>query len=115
MDATEIGLLTELFWGLPMRSYIRTRAWSSDDLDDAAERLRSRGLIDGDGFTDAGRSAREAIEVATDLACRPAVEALGDDFDELVAILSAWSVAIRDAAGYLPSGPHDLAPRSAST
>src|SRR5689334_4718453 len=27
-DATEIGLLTELYWGLPLRSYSRTRAWS---------------------------------------------------------------------------------------
>ena len=29
-DATEIGLLTELYWGLPMRSYSRTRAWTND-------------------------------------------------------------------------------------
>ena len=31
LDATEIGLLTELYWGLPLRSYSRTRAsnWSS--------------------------------------------------------------------------------------
>ncbi len=40
LDATEIGLLTELFIGLPMRSYIRTRAWSDDDLDAAVERLQ---------------------------------------------------------------------------
>ena len=29
-DATEIGLLTELYWGLPMRSYSRTRAWTDE-------------------------------------------------------------------------------------
>ena len=33
LDATEVGLLTELYWGLPMRTYIRTRAWSDDQLD----------------------------------------------------------------------------------
>ncbi len=32
LDATEVGLLTELYWGLPMRSYIRTRAWTDEQL-----------------------------------------------------------------------------------
>jgi hypothetical protein len=109
VDATEIGLLTELYWGLPMRSYIRTRAWSSDDLDAAEERLAGRGLVADGALTDAGRSAREAIEVATDAQCRPFVEALGDDLDELVAILRAWSLAIVEAGGYPGAGPHDLA------
>ena len=27
-DAVEIGLITELFWGLPMKTYVRSRAWS---------------------------------------------------------------------------------------
>ena len=31
LDAIEIGLLTELFWGLPLRTYTRTRAWSAED------------------------------------------------------------------------------------
>ena len=39
LDATEVGLLTELYWGLPMRSYIRTRAWSDAQLDEAEGRL----------------------------------------------------------------------------
>jgi hypothetical protein len=108
-DATEIGLLTELYWGLPMGSYIRSRAWSEDELDEAKQRLRGRGLLDGDAFSDAGRTAREEVERATDHQCRPIVEALGDDFDELVAILRPWGAAVRDAGGYLPSGPHELA------
>ena len=53
-DATEIGLLTELYWGLPMRTYVRSRAWSNDDLDAAEARLRDRGLLDGDGLSDRG-------------------------------------------------------------
>jgi hypothetical protein len=109
LDATEIGLLTELYWGLPMRSYVRTRAWSNDDLDAAEERLRVRGLLDGDALSDEGLAVREAIERRTDAQCRGAIEALGDDFDELIAILEPWGAAIRDAAGYLPSGPHELA------
>ena len=37
------------------------------------------------------------------------VEALGDDWEELVAILGAWSAAVQAAGGYPASGPHDLA------
>jgi hypothetical protein len=108
-DATEIGLLTELYWGLPMGTYIRTRSWSDDDMDAAKDRLRSRGLLDGDEFTDDGRAEREAVEVATDLQCRPGVEALGDDLNGLVGTLGGWGAAIREAGGYLPGGPHELA------
>jgi hypothetical protein len=108
-DATEIGLLTELYWGLPLRTYIRTRAWSDADLDAAEARLVDRGLMAGGAFTATGRAEREAVERATDRQCRPVVEALGDDLDELVAILSGWGRAIRDGRGYPASGPHDLA------
>jgi hypothetical protein len=109
IDATEIGLLTELYWGLPMRSYIRTRAWSSDDLDAAEDRLAARGWVADGALTPAGRDAREAVEVATDAQCRPFVEALGDDLDDLVGILRSWGRAIVEAGGYPGAGPHDLA------
>lgn len=110
IDATEIGLLSELYWGLPMGTYIRTRAWSDDELDAAKDRLRARDLLDGDEFSDAGRAFREDIELATDAQCRPALDALGDDLDELLGILLPWGAAIRDAGGYLPGGPHELVP-----
>ena len=110
-DATEIGLLTELYWGLQMRTYARTRAWSEAEFDAATDRLRSRGLINGDGFTAAGRDAREAIEVATDEQMRPALDALGDDAEELCSILEPWGAAVRAGGGYLANGPHDLGGR----
>ena len=108
-DATEIGLLSELYWGLPMRSYSRTRAWSDDEFGAAEARLRSRGLLEGEGFSEAGRTAREAVEVATDEQCRPIVDALGADLDELVGILGGWGATVRAGSGYPASGPHDLA------
>ncbi len=108
-DATEIGLLTELWWGLPMRSYVRTRAWSADDLDAAESRLVERGLVADGALTATGRAAREEVERTTDRQCRPMVEALGDDLDELVGLLRSWGGAVRDAGGYPGSGPHDLA------
>jgi hypothetical protein len=108
-DAAEIGLATERYWGLPPRSYVRTRAWSDADLDAAEARLRGRGLLDDDGLTETGRAAREEVERATDRQCRPLVAALGDDLDALVGVLTPWAAAIRAAGGYLPTGPHDLA------
>jgi hypothetical protein len=108
-DATEIGLLTELYWGLPMRSYVRTRAWTADQLDAAEARLVERGLVDDGALTEVGRTAREAVEVATDQACQPIVSNLGDDLDELVGLLGTWSAAVQAAGGYPASGPHDLA------
>ncbi|MET0326390.1 MAG: hypothetical protein ABW219_14290, partial [Ilumatobacteraceae bacterium] len=108
-DATEIGLLTELYWGLPMRTYSRTRAWTEEQFDAALERLQSRGLVADGAFTEAGRAAREAVEVHTDDQMRLAIEALGDDADELFSRLAPWGDAVRAAKGYPAAGPHDLA------
>lgn len=108
-DATEICLLTDLYWGLPMRSYSRTRAWTDAEFDAAAERLRSRGLLDGDGFTEAGRAARESVEVATDAQMARPMAALGDDADELFDLLRPWGASLRSAGAYLSSGADDLA------
>jgi hypothetical protein len=105
--AVEIGLLTELFWGMPMRSYIRTRAWSEEQLDAAEAALEGRGCVTDGAFTEAGRAARENVERATDAQMRPAVDALGDDIDELVAIMQPWGEAVKDAGGYL-RGPSQL-------
>ena len=108
-DATEIGLMSELYWGLPMRSYSRTRAWTDAQFDAAHERLKSRGMVDEVGFTSAGRAAREAVEEHTDVQMAGMVAALGDHMSELVDILTPWGQAVRDGHGYPASGPHDLA------
>ena len=108
-DGCEISLLTELYWGLPLRSYSRSRGWSSDSFAAAEARLEQRGLVTDGALTDAGRAERESIEVATDHAGRAPIDALGDDVDELVQILARWGAAVRDAHGYPASGPHELA------
>jgi hypothetical protein len=109
LHAVEIGLLTELYWGLPLKTYIRTRAWSDDELDDGIERLETRGLLAGGALTEEGSRKREAVELATDLQCSPIIEALGDEFDELTSLLAPIGEAIRKASGYPSSGPHELA------
>lgn len=109
VDATEIGLLTELYWGLPLKSYSRTRGWNEDDYAAALERLESRGLVRDGAFTDAGRELRESIESRTDDQMRDAITAMSNDFDRVIAQLSTWSAAVRAMKGYPESGPHELA------
>lgn len=110
ITATEIGVLSELYWGLSIKSYSRTRGWSDDDYAEAIDSLSSRSLISGDGqLTTAGRELREEIEIATDEQMMPVLRALGDDVHTLIAILDPWGIAIRNAKGYPMSGPHDLA------
>ncbi|MDZ7675781.1 MAG: hypothetical protein U5K30_12040 [Acidimicrobiales bacterium] len=113
VDACEIGILTELYWGLPARSYSRTRGWNEDDYAAAEARLESRGLLADQVLTDEGRSTRESIEVETDEACRPVLDALGDDIDELVEILRGWSSAIQEGQGYPAAGPVEMAEAAA--
>lgn len=107
-DAVEIGLMSELYWGLAMGSYIRTRAWSDQQLEEAKERLRARGVVEGDGFSATGHATRDEIERSTDLQMRPAIDALGDDLDQLCSILSGYGAVIKEAGGYLGGGPNDL-------
>lgn len=113
LDATQIGLLTELYWGLPLRSYTRTRGWSAEQFDAAESVLRERGAIDHAGaFTDRGRALRESIEASTDRQMIPVLERLGDQVHELIELLTPWGVEMRAAGAYLSSGPHDLAAAS---
>ena len=112
LDAVEIGLLTELWWGLPMHTYVRTRAWTNEDVAAAKQRLVERGLLAGEGFSDAGRALRGAIESNTDQQMIPALRAIGDDLDTTVGTLSDWSKTVRAGHGYLASGPMDLASRA---
>jgi hypothetical protein len=109
VDATEIGLMTECYMGIPMRTYVRTRGWSDAALDAAEERLVARGWLDGGALSEQGRAAREAIELATDRQLRPAIDALGDDVDVVFRALEPWGAAVREAGGYI-GGPADLWP-----
>ena len=101
VDATEITVLTELWWGIEPGSYVWTRGWDGDDVAAARARLAERGLLDGEGaLTGAGRHLREQIENATDRAERVIVERLGDRADDLFTRLAPWSRALVGDGGY---------------
>lgn len=103
LDATEIGLLTEPYWGMPTRTYVRTRAWSDAQLDAAEARLEAAGHLADGTLTDSGRAFREELELATDAQLAPAILAIGGDLPELAALLQPWGEAVMAAGGYPPS------------
>lgn len=98
LDAAELCVLTDR-WRGPLISSV-TGSWPADELAAALDRLRDRGLVDGDEISDFGRAAREAIEDATDLQETEVVAALGDDADELLDRLAPWSSAVVEWAGH---------------
>ncbi len=98
-DAVEIGLLTELFWGLQLSTYIRTRGWAQDDITAAVERLESKGYISDGAFTEDGRAYRRSIESATDAMEDVVVTGIGDP-DELFALLEPLQKAVLEGGGY---------------
>ena len=107
--ACEIGIVSELYWGLPMKSYSKTRGWSDDDYGRAIERLERDELIHDGTLTTKGRTMREEVEKTTDQQCQPILDSLGSQISELIEILRPWGTAIRSAQGYPAAGPHDLA------
>jgi hypothetical protein len=100
LDACEIGLLTDPWRGQPLRSWVRSRGWTEDELDAACDRLRGRGFLDGDEMTDAGRELRETIESTTDVQESRMVTALGDDADRFFTLLDGWCDTVVAAKGY---------------
>jgi len=100
LTGCEAGIINDLHQGLRLGSYVRTRGWSRQEVATAVAALRQRGWLDGDHCSPAGRAAREAMETRTDTQQRPILAAIGEDFDELVALLTPWRNAIIAGHGY---------------
>jgi hypothetical protein len=100
LDACEIGVLTDPWRGQPLKSWVRSRGWSEDELDAAVDRLRGRGYLDNDAITPAGWALREEIESATDHMEGRVVAALGDDAERLFAALDPWCEQVVAQGGY---------------
>lgn len=98
-DPIEIGLLTELYWGLSLGTYIRTRGWSSEEVSAGIARLEDKGYIRDNAFTDSGRAYRRQIESTTDILERDVVEML-DDADALFGLLEPLQKSVLEGRGY---------------
>jgi hypothetical protein len=98
---------------VPVRFLRRTRGWSGEQWADATDRLRGRGLVEGDEptLTDSGRAQRAWIEAATDRLATPAYAVLGADgcarLAELTRPLSRTVVAagLLDVDNAVPPAP----------
>ena len=107
LDPIKMNVLTELFVGMPLGSYSASRAWSAEQIADAADDLRTAGLIhaaDQDhALTDVGLDYRREIEARTDALDQPLIDAIGD-LDAIIDPLRTWSTScIR--AGLFPPDP----------
>ena len=102
LSGLEANLLTELWVGYEPQAYAATRAWSPEAMAAAQQRLRERGLLEGDRLSEAGRTLRGQVEGATDLAMAPVVAALGDRLDGVVERCSAWGAALVERGWFPP-------------
>jgi len=107
VDAVEVTVLQELWWRIPIGSYVRTRGWSQEEVDAAVERVHERGFVKDGEFTPEGEQLRASIEDATDRGESRIVDALGDDADRLFELLEPWGDAVLAAGGY-PRDPRTM-------
>lgn len=103
VDGVGANLLNELWHGFDQFSFTATRFWTQAQMDAGLERLRHRGLVDGEELTDDGRSLREALEAFTDAAEEVVTDRL-DDVDRHVERLGRWSRQIIDRGWYPDEG-----------
>jgi hypothetical protein len=76
----------------------QSRAWPEADWNAAKERLRARGLFDGDRLSDAGHALRDLIEEQTDQAAlAPWTTLSEEDATRLRALVRPWSRAISES------------------
>ena len=102
LSGLEANVLTELWVGYEPLAYTGTRAWSPDAMAAAQDRLRARGLLDGDQLSEAGRELRTSVERATDLAMAPVVEALGDQLEPVAARCDTWGARLVEQGWFPP-------------
>ncbi|MFC8829160.1 hypothetical protein ACFT9I_27865 [Streptomyces sp. NPDC057137] len=89
--------------GMSPRWLLRTRGWHRTDLDDAAGRLRERGLLDDAGeLTEAGTALRAGLEEHTDRLDTAPYEHLGADGVERLTELGRGFLLAAAGAGAFP-------------
>ncbi|MEU4557863.1 hypothetical protein AB0F72_05720 [Actinoplanes sp. NPDC023936] len=88
-----------------------SRGWSRDEWAAAADVLRSRGLLEGDGLTEKGQQLRATIEERTDRLAEPAYRVLGEENCLRLAELTRAMSRTLVKAGFLD--PRQLASRRA--
>lgn len=101
-DSVQMNILTELWLGYPLGEYSATRAWSPERTADALSGLEMAGFVAGTELTSMGRARRQLVEDSTDDLEEGIIEAIGDDFEQVVELLEVWSAACVAARTFPP-------------
>ena len=104
LGPVERNVLTELWLGMPLGSYTRTRGWDGRALAAAVDRLVKRHLIDGAALTEGGRALRDAVEAETDAGEEEVVRALGAQLEPVITALDRWSTLCIQAGTFTSDG-----------
>jgi hypothetical protein len=107
VDPVEITLMTELWWGIGLGTYVRTRGFDDDAIAGGIASLEARGLVADGEFTPEGEELRAFIEHETDVAESEVVRRLGGGAADLFAMLEHWKDAVV-ADGAYPVDPATL-------
>ncbi|MBL1090877.1 MULTISPECIES: SCO6745 family protein [Streptomyces] len=88
--------------GMSPRGVLATRGWSEEDWQAAQERLRTRGLLDGEGqLTEAGVRLRKDLEETTDRLDRAPYEHLGAaGVARLTELATGFTTAVMNAGAF---------------
>jgi hypothetical protein len=108
LNAVEANVLTERWLGYGIGEYSASRGFGPEALGAAVATLEARGWMASGDLTDAGRSARNAIEAATDASQASLVDACGAGLDDIVAgaeVIAARLIAARS----VPTDPRKRA------
>ncbi|MEU1148033.1 hypothetical protein ACFYO9_08515 [Streptomyces sp. NPDC005863] len=90
--------------GMTPKWVFATRGWNQEEWDAAVERLRGRGLLDGEGeLTEAGVALRRDIEEETDRLDRAPYEHLGAEGVERLTELGTLFIGTALQAGAFPA------------
>ena len=103
LGPVEMNILTELYVGMPLGSFVATRGWSQEIIDSTIQQLQKKELIAGGTLTSRGLQLREEIEKQTDAMEQPLIDAIGNDLDALLTQLNAWSELCIKAGGFPPN------------
>jgi len=102
LGPVEMNVLTELWVGMPLRSYTATRGWPPDAMDAAVRGLHRRAWLEDDALTPAGRDARAEVEARTEAQEQSIVDALGGRLEDVCGRLDDWGSRCM-AAGAFPA------------
>jgi hypothetical protein len=98
LNGAEASVTHAVSGAVPEEVLRTTRGYTEEAWQAVKDRLRARGLLDGDGaFTKAGQELRDWVERTTDEAASAPYEHLGSDTTQrLIALVRPWARAISE-------------------